>query len=106
MEETSVIPNVFISSTIADLQYFREALKDAVEELAYRPVLSEFGDVGYLPHASAEDSCYLTMRDCQIAVLIVGKRYGSVSTNGLAITHNEFHTAREQKIPVVCLVDQ
>lgn len=101
-----MIPNVFISSTIADLQHLREALKDSVEELAYRPVLSEFGDIGYLPQVSAEDSCYLTMRDCQIAVLIVGKRYGSLSANGSAITHNEFKIARENKIPVICLVDR
>lgn len=101
-----MIPSIFISSTIADLQHLREALKDAVEELAYRPVLSEFGDIGYLPRTSAEDSCYLTMRDCQIAVLIVGKRYGSVSANRRSITHNEFLTARENTIPVVCLVDR
>lgn len=101
-----MIPNIFISSTIADLQHLREALKDAVEELAYRPVLSEFGGIGYLPQESAEDSCYLAMRDCQIAVLIVGKRYGTGSTNGRSITHNEFLTSREQTIPVVCLVDR
>ncbi|MBL7649968.1 MAG: DUF4062 domain-containing protein [Candidatus Hydrogenedentes bacterium] len=101
-----MIPNIFISSTIADLQHLREALKDTVEELAYRPVLSEFGGIGYLPQASAEDSCYLAMRDCQIAVLIVGKRYGSVSANGRSVTHNEFLTSREQTIPVVCLVDR
>ena len=101
-----MIPNVFISSTIADLQHLREALKDSIEELAYRPVLSEFGDIGYLPQVSAEDSCYLTMRDCQIAVLIVGKRYGSLSANGSAITHNEFIVARENKIPIVCLVER
>ena len=101
-----MIPSIFISSTISDLQHVREALKDTVEELAYRSVLSEFGDIGYLPRTSAEDSCYLTMRDCQIAVLIVGKRYGSLSVNRRSITHNEFLTARENTIPVVCLVDR
>ncbi len=101
-----MIPSVFISSTIADLQHLREAIKDTVQELSYRPVLSEFGDVGYLPQTSAEDSCYLTMRDCQIAVLIVGKRYGSLSANGRSVAHNEFITAQENSIPVVCLADR
>lgn len=101
-----MIPSVFISSTISDLQHLREALKDTVQELAYRPVLSEFGDIGYLPHTSAEDSCYLTMRDCQMAILIVGKRYGSVSDNGMSVTNNEFLAARENTIPVICLVDR
>lgn len=101
-----MIPNVFISSTIADLQHLREALKDTIDELAYRPILSEFGDIGYLPQASAVNSCYLAIRDCQIAVLIVGKRYGSLSDNGRGITHSEFLTARENMTPVICLVDQ
>lgn len=101
-----MIPNVFISSTISDLHYLREALKDSVEELGYNPVLSEFGDIGFLPQTTAENSCYLAMRDCQIAVLIVGKRYGSISSNDLSVTHNEFQTARINKIPVICLVDK
>lgn len=46
------------------------------------------------------------MRDCQIAILIVGKRYGSLSANGQSVTHNEFSTARDGKVPVVCLVDR
>jgi hypothetical protein len=101
-----MIPNVFISSTIADLHHLREALKDTVEELMYRPLLSEFGDIGYLPHSSTEISCYLSMKDCQIAILIIGKRYGSISDNKNSITHNEFLTARDSKIPVICLVDR
>ena len=86
-------PNVFISSTIADLHHLREALRDTVQDLGYNPVLSEFGDIGYLPQTSAEDSCYITMKDCQLAVLIVGKRYGSLSDDGRSVTHNEFLTA-------------
>lgn len=101
-----MIPSVFVSSTIADLQHLREAIRDALRELAYRPVLSEFGDVGYLPQTSTENSCYLAMQDCQIAVVIVGKRYGSISNNDLSITHNEFLAAREHSIPVLCLADK
>lgn len=99
-----MIPNVFVSSTVLDLQHLREAIRDAIEELAYNPVMSEYGDVGYLPAASAEQSCYVTVADCQIAVLIIGKQYGSVSENGLSVTHNEFRQARERRIPVICLV--
>jgi len=46
------------------------------------------------------------MKDCQLAVLIVGKRYGSLSDDGRSVTHNEFLTAREHTIPVVCLVER
>lgn len=101
-----MIPNIFISSTIEDLTHLRDALRDVVTDLAYNPVMSEYGDIGYLPTASTEGSCYLTMRECQLAVVIIGKRYGSLSANGLSVTHNEFQIARENKIPVICLVDQ
>jgi hypothetical protein len=101
-----MIPNIFISSTIADLNYLRDSIRDLFSELGYNPIMSEYGGVGYLPSDSAENSCYLAMRDCQLAVVIVGKRYGSISENGLSITHNEFKTAREQNIPVIFLINE
>lgn len=101
-----MIPNVFVSSTIQDLQYLRDAIRETLIELGYNPVMSDYGDIGYLPTTTAEESCYVTIRDCQLAVLIIGKRYGSVSRTGLSVTHNEFHTARENSIPVVSLVDR
>lgn len=44
-----MIPNIFVSSTIHDLQYLREAVRDTISEIGHRPVMSEFGDIGYLP---------------------------------------------------------
>lgn len=101
-----MIPNIFVSSTIHDLQYLREAVRDTISELSHRPVMSEFGDIGYLPSISAEEACYLALKDCQIAILIIGKRYGWISHNGLGITHNEFKAARDNKIPVIFLIDK
>lgn len=100
-----MIPNIFISSTIEDLHYLRDGIRDVIAELAYNPVMSEYGDIGYSPVHSAEGSCYVTLRQCQLAVLIVGKRYGSVSQNGFSVTHNEFRAARETRIPIITLVD-
>ncbi|HXF40614.1 MAG TPA: DUF4062 domain-containing protein [Blastocatellia bacterium] len=101
-----MIPNIFIASTIEDLHHLRDAVRDTILDLAYTPVMSEYGDIGYLPSASAEDSCYTTMRQCQLAIIIIGKRYGNLSTNGVSVTENEFRTARDHELPVVCLVDQ
>src|SRR4051812_6308563 len=101
-----MVPYVFVSSTIDDLHHLRDALRDAIIDLAYHPVLSEYGDVGYLPNKSAVDSCYLTMKECQIAVLILGKRYGTVMDDGRSVTHSEFLAARQAQVPVVCLVDR
>jgi hypothetical protein len=99
-------PNIFISSTINDLTHLRDSIRDLISELGYNPIMSEYGDIGYLPSESAEDSCYLAMKDCQMSLMIIGKRYGSISENGLSITHNEFRTARERKIPVIFLVNE
>ena len=100
-----MIPSIFISSTIEDLQHLRDAVRDAIVELSYNPVMSEYGEVGYLPTATAQDSCYHTVQQCQLAVILIGKRYGNVSENGYSVTHNEFKTARECRIPIVTLVD-
>lgn len=100
-----MIPNVFVSSTIADLQYLREALRDALTEIAYNPVMSEHGGVGYIHEGSAADACYVTMQQCHIAILIIGKRYGSIGAEGLSVTHREFHTARTHEIPLITFVD-
>lgn len=101
-----MIPNVFVSSTIYDLQYLREAIRETIIELGYNPVMSDYGDIGYLPTKSAEDSCYTTVRDCQLAIGIIGKRYGEKAKNGFSVTHNEFLTIRERNIPLITIADQ
>jgi hypothetical protein len=98
-------PNVFISSTIADLHYLRDALREAVEDLAYRPVMSDYGDVGYISSTTAVDSCYRTVRQCQLVVLVVGRRYGTPDKDGLSITHREFLTAQDSRIPIITFVE-
>jgi len=48
------------------------------------------------------------MKASSIAVVIVGKRYGSIVTgsSGISVTHTEYQSARRQSIPVFCLVDR
>jgi hypothetical protein len=102
-----MIPNVFISSTIEDLHYLREGLRDAVNELAYRPVMSDYGEVGYLNPETAAESCYRSVKECQIAVIIIGCRYGNPSADGgVSVTHKEFRTARDEGIPLIALVEK
>lgn len=101
-----MIPNIFISSTINDLSHLRDSIRDLIFEIGYNPIMSEYGDIGYLPSNSAEDSCYIALKDCQFAIMIIGKRYGSLSKNGLSVTHNEFKTTRERKIPVIFLISE
>jgi hypothetical protein len=101
-----MIPNVFVSSTILDLHHLRDAVRDVIIDLGYNPVMSEYGDIGYLPTMAADESCYVTMRQCQLAILLVGKRYGEPKRGDLSVTHVEFHAARSASIPVMTLVDK
>jgi hypothetical protein len=61
-------PNIFVSSTIQDLQHLRDAIRDTILELGYNPVMTDYGDVGYLPSVNVEDSCYLSVGECQILI--------------------------------------
>jgi len=100
-----MIPNIFVSSTIADLQYLRDALRDAILDLRYHPVMSEHGEVGYIRQATAADSCYRTVEQCQMVILIVGKRYGSTGADGLSVTHKEYRAASGAEIPTISFVE-
>ncbi|XWN38413.1 MAG: DUF4062 domain-containing protein [Balneola sp.] len=101
-----MIPNIFVSSTIVDLQHLRDAVRETIADLGYNPILSEYGDIGYLPDLDVQDSCYSSLKDAQICVLIVGKRYGSITDNDLSVTHNEFLTAKDVEVPIITLVDR
>jgi hypothetical protein len=100
-----VIPNIFIGSTIEDLRYLRYAVREAVAELAYQPIMSDYGEVGYISPISAAESCYRTVRQCQLAILIIGKRYGSPDKGGFSVTHREFLAAKEDRIPTITFVE-
>ena len=100
-----MIPNIFISSTIADLKYLRDGLRDAVADLAYNPVMSDHGEVGYLNPNTAAASCYRSVKQCQIVVLIVGKRYGGIDSDRTSVTHKEFRAAKENEIPTITFVE-
>lgn len=101
-----MIPNIFVSSTITDLSHLRDIMRETIVDLGFNAILSEYGDIGFLPSTSASDSCYKALGDCQLVILLVGKRYGSIGENGLSITHNEFHTTRKENIPLIAMVDQ
>ena len=101
-----MIPNIFISSTISDLQYLRDAIRDAIVDLRYHPVMSEHGEVGYIRPTTAATACYRTVEQCHMVILIVGKRYGSTGDDGLSVTHKEYLAAKEANIPTITLVEQ
>lgn len=100
-----MLPSVFISSTIADLHYLRDGIRDAIEDLAYQPVMSEYGEIGYLNPVTAAESCYRSVKQCQMVILIVGRRYGKVGPDGLSVTHREYQTAKAEGLPTITFVE-
>lgn len=97
---------VFLSSTIKDLIPVRDALRETLQTLSYEPVMSDHGEVGYLPNMDTQESCYVSVEGCDLLVLVIGKRYGNVGKDGKSVTHNELRTARELGIPVYCFIQK
>lgn len=106
-------PRIFVSSTFYDLKSIREELYRFIRQYNYEPIESEEGDIGYIPGRALDESCYKAMNDCDMAILIIGGRYGSPASgeaneNGeyLSVTHKEFRTAVNNGIPVYAFIEQ
>jgi len=101
------VPRVFISSTFYDLRHVRTAIKEFFESLGFEAVLSENFDVFYERGQSVQMSCLKEINECDMYVLVIGTRYGSVFPNDtLSITHREYREAIQVKLPIFAFVDK
>lgn len=112
-------PRVFVSSTFYDLKYVREQLGRFIEGYGFKPVLFENGDVGYKLNEALDLSCFAEMQNCDMAILIIGGRYGSPTSDErerddiwndkfaeyTSVTCREFKTAVGHKIPLYVFID-
>ena len=98
------VPTVFISSTICDLEHYREAARDAALRARFLPILSEdFPAAGY---ARAFEICKARVSQVDALAVLVGHRYGWVppeEVNGQrrSITWLECHTALENGVEIL-----
>lgn len=107
-------PRIFISSTFYDLKYIREDLANFVRSYGYEPILFEDGDIGYAPGKNLDFSCYESMRNSDMVILVIGGEYGSAASGEkkdefkeyMSITRNEFRTAVESGIPIFVMIDK
>jgi hypothetical protein len=98
-------PCIFVSSTCYDLRQIRGDLRLFVDSLGYEAVLSEFNTFPVHPEAGTIDNCLKAVQEkADIFVLIVGKRYGSLSSDGKSVTNLEYLTARAKSIPTYVFV--
>lgn len=112
-------PRIFVSSTFYDLKYVREQIGRFIESYGFKPVLFENGDVGYRLNEALDLSCFAEMQNCDMAILIVGGRYGSPVSDEcsdddakkdkfkeyMSITCKEFNTAIKRRTPVYVFID-
>ena len=88
------VPRVFISSTYYDLKEVRNNLGNFVMNLGYEPIMHERASVAYTQEKPLEDDCYHELASCDIAVCVIGSKFGSQSSNNdLSITMNEIEGA-------------
>lgn len=106
-------PRIFVSSTFYDLKHMREDLSSFIKSHDFEPVLFEDGDVGYTPGRALDDSCYETMRTCDIVLLIIGGQYGSPATGEIkdefneymSVTRREFKEAVKEAVPLYTFIE-
>lgn len=103
---------VYVSSTLVDMKFEREAVMDWLVAAGHQPVHS------YVPNSeTVRDSCLADIDACDLYVLILGHRYGfqpdEDNPDKLSITHLEFRRAKTKprvallrtSIPNVALSD-
>lgn len=93
--------DVFISSLITGMEEHRAAARLAAETLRHRVIAAEdFGASASTP----QQVCLQGVRECDVVLLLMGRRYGAVQGSGLSATHEEYREARGHK-PVLVFVD-
>lgn len=90
---------VFISSTSADLQEHREAVRDAVMGMDHHPVDMIYWSAD--PRSGTELSLDRVRRS-DVLILLVAHRYGHVPEGSIhSVTEQEYRAAREADVPVL-----
>lgn len=92
---------IFVSSTYADLKDERQQVLQALMEMDCIPAGMEL-----FPAADEEQWEFIkkVINDCDYYLLIIGGRYGSVTSDGISYTEKEFDYAIQIGLKVVALI--
>lgn len=102
-------PAIFVSSTCFDLKQIRQDIRDFIEDdLGYEAVLSEYDSFPIDPDIDTVENCLRVVEErADILVLIVGGRYGYITSHGdKSITNLEYLRAKAKRIPIFVFMDQ
>ena len=94
---------VFVSSVERGYEQYRTAAREAIEALAYVPVLMESTHPS-APRPSREE-CLREVEDSDAVVLLLGERYGEPQASDKSPTHEEWEHARSVGTPVLVFVE-
>ena len=101
-------PNVFVSSTMYDLSELRAQLRQFVDGLGWRAVMSEHDSFPIDPdQTTVENSRQNVRENADIYVMVVGARYGSIDTEAdKSVTNLEFIEARARGVSAYVFVSR
>ena len=99
-------PNVFLSSTMYDLSELRAQLRQFLEGLDWRAVMSEHDSFPIdANQTTVENSRRNVQENADVFVMVVGARYGSVDAKAdKSVTNLEFVEARARGVPLYVFV--
>lgn len=89
---------VFISSLIGGFETYRDAADEAIRMLGHEVVRAENFPASA---RSPQEACLAGVRDSDVALLILGDRYGVPQDSRLSATHEEYLEARERMAVLV-----
>jgi hypothetical protein len=67
---------ILLSSTCYDLSIVRSQIRSFIQKMGYEPVMSDNADILYDPRMHTHISCVKEVENCDMAVLIIGSRFG------------------------------
>ena len=99
-------PNVFLSSTMYDLGELRAQLRQFLEGLGWRAVMSEHDSFPIDANQTTVENSRRNVREnADVFVMVVGARYGSVDAKAdKSVTNLEFVEARARGVPLYVFV--
>src|SRR5438552_17220421 len=94
---------VFVSSTYADLKKERQKVIQALMEMDCIPAGMEL-----FPAADEEQFAFIkkVIDDCDYYLLVIGGRYGSLTSKGISYTEQEYDYAVSSDLKVVALLHE
>jgi len=94
---------VFVSSTFADLKEERSRVIQTLMEMDCIPAGMEL-----FPAADEDQLAFIkrVIDDCDYYIVIVGGRYGTVTTDGISYTEKEYDYALERGLRVIALLHE